>query len=69
MSEVYAFKNIEEEVKRSSSGGAFIALCYAFEKIHGVGSVVFCGATFDDSMQVKHIVVENADECRAFQGS
>ena len=53
MSEVYAFKNIEEEVKRSSSGGAFIALCYAFEKIHGVGSVVFCGATFDDSMQVK----------------
>ena len=69
MSRVYAFQNTVEEVMRSSSGGAFIAICKAFEEMHGAGNVVFYGATYGDNMQVEHRGVFSAQECSIFQGS
>lgn len=69
MSEVYAYKNIDEEVLKSSSGGAFIALCEAFEKLHGKGNVAFYGAAFDENLNVKHLGVLSLKECKVFQGS
>lgn len=69
MPKVYAFKNTVEEIMKSSSGGAFIAICQAFEKLYGKGNVAFCGATFDENMIVKHMCVDSAEECHIFQGS
>lgn len=69
MPDVYAFKNIDKEVMKSSSGGAFIAICQTFEVLHGIGNVAFCGAAFDDQMMVKHMCVESAAECCIFQGA
>lgn len=69
MAQVYAFQNTDEQVMRSSSGGAFIALCQAFELEHGAGNVAFYGAAFDEDFNVKHMGVFSAGECGIFQGS
>ena len=69
MKEVYAFKNCEEEVLKSSSGGAYIAICNAFEKEFGKDSVSFYGATYDNDLTVIHKRVSSAKECKIFQGS
>lgn len=69
MPEVYAYKNTHDEVMKSSSGGAFIAICHAFEAIGGKGNTTFYGAAFDEDMNVVHKRVESAGECRIFQGS
>lgn len=69
MTTVYAYKNNEAELMKSSSGGAFIAVCEAFEWMHGAGKVSFFGATFDESMRVVHMGVDTTDECHQFQGS
>lgn len=68
INQVYAFQNLKEEVMKSSSGGAFIALCRAFENIHK-GNAVFYGAAFDDKLNVVHRYAESVNECKAFQGS
>ena len=68
MDEVYAFQNKQKEVMQSSSGGAFIALCYAFEEKHA-GNVIFCGASFDSEMNVVHRCVSSASKCEIFKGS
>lgn len=68
MNQVYAFQNTPEEVMKSSSGGAFIALCRAFERKHA-GQVVFCGAAFDEKLNVVHSCVKTVMECEIFKGS
>ena len=65
----YAYKNVESEVLKSSSGGAFIKLCQVFEKIYGRENISFYGATFDDKLNIVHKRVNTADECECFQGS
>ena len=69
MKKVFGFVNEEQQVMRSSSGGAFIALCNAFESIHGKENVSFYGVTYDKQMNVCHMRVESAKECAIFQGS
>lgn len=66
---VYAYKNIEAEVMKSSSGGAFIKLCEAFEQVHEKGKVAFYGACLQKDMTVRHCAVYSAEECHCFQGS
>ncbi len=68
MSKVYGFLNIKEEVMKSSSGGAFIAICRAFENVDD-GEKRYYGAAFDDELNVIHLSVASADRCRIFQGS
>ena len=46
--------NDGELLLKSSSGGAFTALCSAMEQ-----SAIICGSTFDEKLQVHHICVEN----------
>lgn len=65
----YAFKNTPDEVMKSSSGGAFIAICNVIEIVCGKGNVLFCGSAFDDTMNVCHSIVYTAEECHKFQGS
>lgn len=69
MNSNYAYKNNDAEVMRSSSGGAFIGICYAFEKQYGIGNCEFYGASYDDQMCVKHTRVSRAMDCHIFQGS
>ena len=66
---VFAYRNTVEEVQRSSSGGAFIRICKAFEDIHGENNVVFYGATLLENLSVVHTVVYSAEACHIFQGS
>lgn len=68
MNEVYAFQNVPKEVMQCSSGGAFIALCQVFEEKYA-GNSVFCGAAFDNNMNVIHCCVSSLEECRIFKGS
>lgn len=69
MKEVYAVRNNLNEVMKSSSGGAFIAICKALESKYGRGNVTFYGVCFDNKMNVIHKRVNYADECSIFQGS
>ena len=69
MPRVFAYQNVISEVLKSSSGGAFIALCKAFEQCHGKGNVVFVGAALQDDMKVRHVAVQNANQCDVFQGA
>lgn len=66
---VFAYKNTEEKVMQSSSGGAFIAICETFEKLYGEEKVVFCGAELQADMVVRHSLVKKSKECKRFQGS
>lgn len=68
MNKVYAFKNTKEELLKSSSGGAFIAICYALEKKFK-NEIAFYGVSYDKDMNVVHQRVETALECHIFQGS
>jgi len=69
MKKVYALKNSEKELMKSSSGGAFIAICNVFEKKYGKGNVVFYGACFDKDLNVTHNYVTTLEDCKIFQGS
>lgn len=66
---VYAYKNNKNELMKSSSGGAFIALCKAFELKFGQSNVAFCGAAFDENLEVTHQCVFSTHQCGIFQGS
>lgn len=69
MKKVIAFKNTEEETIKSSSGGAFIALCKAFEDKYGIDNVRFFGANLQKDMTTRHTMAITAEQCRKFQGS
>lgn len=69
MAVVFAYKNTEYEVMKSSSGGAFIGICKVFEMVHGSGNISFYGAVLMDDMSVQHCRVDSAEECHLFQGS
>lgn len=69
MSRVFAYQNIKSELFKSSSGGAFIALCKAFENLYGKENIRFVGASFDKDLNVIHEIVNTVQECRKFQGS
>lgn len=69
MRKVYAFKNTFEQLMKSSSGGAYIALCEAFEKTFGKENVVFYGAMYDKNLNVIHGRKYSSKECSVFQGS
>ena len=63
---VYAAKNIDEEIrKQSSSGGIFTHLA---EEVIKEGGVVF-GVKFDEHWEVKHDFTETIDGLGAFRGS
>lgn len=66
---VYAFKYKEEEVLKSSSGGAFIALCEMFIKINHKKSCSFYGCIMTNELEVEHKRVTKIQECHLFQGS
>lgn len=63
---VYAAKNLNEEVRMSSSsGGVFTALA---ERVLDEGGVVF-GVRFDENWDVVHDYVDNKKDLVAFRGS
>lgn len=67
---VYAYKNINKELMRSSSGGAFIQICKAFaEGKKDKYKCYYCGAILTEKMNVEHQIVESVDQCFKFQGS
>nr|WP_314461326.1 Coenzyme F420 hydrogenase/dehydrogenase, beta subunit C-terminal domain [uncultured Clostridium sp.] len=66
---VYAFKNTDEEVMKSTSGGAFIGLCHAFELLHKDCKKYIYGAELTSNLEVRHTGVTSAKECSIFQGS
>lgn len=61
---VYAFIDYKDR-KKSSSGGAF---SFFARKVLSEGGVVF-GATIDESLQVYHIGIEDAEELYKLRGS
>lgn len=62
----YAVQNKDESIRmNSSSGGAFTLLA---EQVINNGGVVF-GAAFDESFNVVHVAVGNADELYKLRGS
>ncbi len=66
LSEVYAAKNPDENVRQaSSSGGIFTLLA---EDVLSRGGVVF-GARFDEAWNVVHDYVKDVESLSAFQGS
>ncbi|NLL04350.1 MAG: hypothetical protein GX270_00860 [Clostridiaceae bacterium] len=69
MREIYAYKGLDEEVMKSSSGAAFIGFCKVFfNKCKNEKGYVY-GATFDENLDVIHKGVSTLKECEAFQGS
>ena len=63
---VYAAKNLNEEVRMSSSsGGVFTVLA---ERVLDEGGVVF-GVRFDENWDVVHDYVDNKKDLVAFRGS
>ena len=63
---VYAAKNKNEEIRRSSSSGGIFTLLA--EKVINEGGVVF-GAKFDESWEVIHDYIETIEGLAAFRGS
>lgn len=68
MSRVYAFKNTDKTVMKSSSGGAFSAICYSLFESYESKACVY-GAAFTSEMEISHIAAYSFKECRAFYGS
>lgn len=66
---VYAFKNTDDEVMKSTSGGAFIGLCNAFELLHKNRKKFIYGARLTKNLRVEHTGVTTAKESSIFQGS
>ena len=64
----YAYKNTEEIIAKSSSGGAFSALIDAVYEISSEAPVVI-GAVWDELMRVSHQAAFTRPECERFHGS
>lgn len=69
MKNVYAFKNNDEELNISSSGGAYIGLCNSFENKYINNKLAFYGVKFDDNLDIVYGRTDTAKNCKAFQGS
>lgn len=67
MQRTYAYKNTMENLKISSSGGAFLGIAKAFFRLHPTGIVY--GSMFDKDFHVVHSSARFYDECRKFSGS
>ena len=68
MLKAYAYQNKSNILLRSSSGGAFAAIvdsCFQ----NGLGDIMVYGAAFDEELNVKHMRVDNLEDCRIFNGS
>lgn len=66
----YAYKNTNEILMQSSSGGAFIGLCNAFIKVAGANTPwSVYGVKFDDNFRILHSRATTLEECFAFCGS
>lgn len=66
--EVYAFKNNEDVLYKSSSGGAFWAIleaCYGMSE----NNIVVYGASFGNDFKVMHKAAYTMEECEQFRGS
>lgn len=66
MEKTYAYKNTEDILKKSSSGGAFWGIAETF---FDNGGGICYGAKFNSNFQVKHSPAHSLIECRDFQGS
>lgn len=66
MEKTYAYKNTEDILKKSSSGGAFGGIAETF--FDNNGGICY-GAKFNSNFQVKHSPAHSLIECRDFQGS
>lgn len=69
MNKAYAYKNTDEILQKSSSGGAFIGIVNSFIKNTENDKWVVYGAEFDDSFDVVHNRATTLEECYAFCGS
>ena len=65
---VYAFRHRDDVLARSSSGGAFSAICDVLFQ-NAAGKVVVYGAAFDGNWQVQHQKAQSRAECDRFCGS
>ena len=54
----------KNDVEKSSSGGAFFVLAKKIIKENGV----VCGAAFDESLKVKHIIVDSVSGLERLRG-
>lgn len=55
----------KKDVEKSSSGGVFFVLAKKIIKENGV----VCGAAFDESLKVKHIIIDSSSELERLCGS
>ena len=70
MTEAYAYKNSNDILMKSSSGGAFMGICNAFVKdIAKNTQWSVYGAKFDDEFRVVHGRATTIAECEMFCGS
>lgn len=68
MMNVYAFRNSDQVVEESASGGAFSAIVESFFELSNSEKKVY-GCCFDDNLDVKHIGVESKEEIKIFRTS
>ncbi len=62
----YAAKSTcKDTVEKSSSGGLFTSICYAFFKSEGI----VYGAAYDENFYVKHSSARSLEECEKFRTS
>lgn len=67
--EVYAFKNNEKVLRKSSSGGAFTEIISTIFRLYPKNEIIVYGAAFDENLNVKHMSANSVDECLKFNGS
>lgn len=67
MRNAYAYIGKKDITKRSSSGGAFMAIAKAFFEAYENGKAY--GVVFGDDLNVEYAVAESFAECKRFQGS
>lgn len=68
--EVYAFRNNNDILYQSSSGGAFFGIVEACYRINEKErAVVVYGAAFDENFDVIHKAAHSLEECKMFMGS
>lgn len=69
MDKAYAYKNTNEILQKSSSGGAFIGITESFIKNSEDGKWAVYGAAFDEKFNVVHGRATNLKDCYEFCGS
>ena len=64
----FAYRNKENILNKSSSGGAFTAIVDAMYNINDTKPIVF-GVTFDEDLNVVYEAAYSKEECSKFRGS